>query len=149
MSGNFHFVTKTGQRKKWNSTFSHLQVLDFLDQLDILLREASLVRCDIDDGAVQFLDLDAQLVDGDFELFGVLDADQTLLGYVLDLCKKLINFGLEFGLFLIGPEMIVGSICWNSFFMYVCIKYIFFRYFIFGAYFRSLGSCVVFFKYFF
>lgn len=81
----------------------YLQVLDFLDQLDVLLGQAGLVGGDVHDGAVQLLDLDVKFVDGDLQALDMLDADQALLGHALDLGQQLVNFGLELCLFLVAP----------------------------------------------
>lgn len=82
-----------------------LQILDFLDEFDVLLGKAGLVRGDVYDRAVQFFDLDVKFVDGYLQPLGVLHADEPLLGDILHLSEKFVNFSLELGLFLVGPEV--------------------------------------------
>lgn len=79
---------------------THLQVLDLLDELDVLLGQAGLVGGDVDDGAVQFLDLDVELADRNLQLFGVLDGDEFLLVDGFDLGEEFVHLRLEFALFL-------------------------------------------------
>lgn len=45
---------------------AYFEVLDLLNQFDVLLGQAGLVRGNVDDGAVELFDLDIQFVDGDF-----------------------------------------------------------------------------------
>lgn len=82
---------------------AHLKVLNFLNELNILLRQALLVGGDVHNGAVQLLDLDVQLADGDLEPLAVLGDGDLLLGHVLHLGQQLVNFSLELGLFLLRP----------------------------------------------
>lgn len=83
--------------------FSYLDILNFLDELDVLLCQASLVRGDIDDGAVELFDPDVQFGDAYFQSLGVLDRDQSLLVQALDLGQQFVHFRLEFALLLLGP----------------------------------------------
>lgn len=80
----------------------HFEILDVLDQLNVLLREARFVRSDIDDGAIQFLDFHIQLGDRDLQFLDMLLRDDFLLVVGFDLREQLVDFGLEFGLVLFG-----------------------------------------------
>ena len=82
---------------------SHLKVLNFLDELDILLGQTLLVGGDVHDSAVQLLDLDVQLADVDLEPLTCLGDGNLLLGHVLHLGQQLVNFSLEFRLLLLRP----------------------------------------------
>lgn len=81
----------------------HLQVLNFLDKLDILLGEALLVGCDVHNSAVQFLDLDVELADVYLQLLAGLGDGDLLLGDILNLGQKLVYFSLELGFLFLGP----------------------------------------------
>lgn len=81
----------------------YLQILDFLNEFNVLLAEAGLVRGDIDDGAVQFLDLNIQFRDIDFEFLNVLGNHDFLLADGFNLGQQFIDFLLELGLFLLSP----------------------------------------------
>lgn len=83
---------------------AHLKVLNFLDELNILLGQALLVRCDVNNGTVQLFDLNVEFTDGDFEFFASLGDCDFLFCYVLHLGQQLINFGLEFSLFFLDSE---------------------------------------------
>lgn len=81
---------------------TNLQVLNFFDELNILLRQALLVRGDVNNGAVQFLDFDVKFADIDFKFLNGLRVSDLLFGYVFHLGQQLVNFGLKFGLLLLG-----------------------------------------------
>lgn len=82
---------------------AHLKVLNFLDELNILLGKTLLVGGDVHNGAVQLLNLDVQLADVDLEPLTCLGDGDLLLGHVLHLGQQLVNFSLEFGFFLLSP----------------------------------------------
>lgn len=82
---------------------TNLKVLNFLDKLNILLRQALLVRGDVHNGAVQLLDLNVQLADIDVQpLDGLLDGDLLLVG-VLQLGQELVDLSLELRFLLLSP----------------------------------------------
>lgn len=83
-----------------------LQILDVLGQLNVLLREAGSVGANVDNGAVKLLDLHVQLGDRDLQLGDVLLRHDLLLVVGLDLGEQLVDFGLEFGLVLLGSASI-------------------------------------------
>ena len=64
---------------------THLNILNLLGEFDILLGQTGLVRCDINNGAVEFLNPNIQLCDGNFQLFDMFNGDQTFLVQALDL----------------------------------------------------------------
>lgn len=73
---------------------------------------------DVHDGAVQLLDLDVKLADGDLELLAGLRDCDLLLRHILHLGQQLVHFRLELGLLLLGPggnEMAYADFCSLSF----------------------------------
>lgn len=82
---------------------NYLKVLNFLDELNVLLRQTLLVRGDVHNSAVQLLDFDVQLAYADFEPLNVLADGDLLLGHVLHLGQQLVYFSLELGLLLLTP----------------------------------------------
>lgn len=94
--------------------FNYLQVLNFLDELDVLLGQPLLVRGDVHDGAVKLLNLDVQFADGDLQPLASLGDGDLLLADILHLGQQLVNLSLELRLFLLRPadkEFIVLSRC--------------------------------------
>lgn len=89
---------------KFSLNSTNLQILNFLDELNILLRQALLVRGDVYDSAVQLFDLDVELADVNLKLLNGLRVHMLLLGHVLHLGQQLVNLGLEFGLLLLRPD---------------------------------------------
>lgn len=82
----------------------YLKVLNFLDEFNVLLRQALLVRRDVDDSAVQLFDFDMKFTDSYFEFLASLGNCNFFLGHVLHLGQQLVHFSLEFGFLLLNSE---------------------------------------------
>lgn len=65
--------------------------------------EALLGGGNVDDGAVQLLDLDTEFLDGDVEAFHGLEVASRLEGHLFQLLRHLIALLLELALLLLNP----------------------------------------------
>lgn len=83
----------------------YLEILHFFNQLNVFLRQSGFVAGDIDDRAIQFLDLDVQLRHVYLEFLYRLYRHQLFLSDIVELSEEFVYFLLEFGLFLVSPEM--------------------------------------------
>lgn len=82
------------------------QILNILDKLDIFQRQASLVRCNIYDGTVQFFDFNVELIDGNFQFLYMFDAQDLFFGHWFHLCEQFVYFSLEFGFFFFSSAKV-------------------------------------------
>lgn len=80
------------------------QILNIFSEFNIFNWQTLLVRCDIDNGAIQLFDFNIKFSDADLQFLNMLEAKDFFLGDRFDLSQQFVDFSLEFWFFLFGSK---------------------------------------------